>query len=387
MASPFTRAVVESMRTLYPECLADKSFDNTGLLLEAPLLPTRRNKNSVLLTIDLTRAVADEAIEQGHSVVVAYHPIIFRGLKSITLQDSQQQSLLKLAAHGVSVYSPHTAVDIVPGGMGDWLCDVVAGESSTGNGGDDRPADRNKGRMIPIHSPLTAPTHPELGTYSGPLYAAVATHTPGDLPRFAHTRSVITASATSDIEAANSVTKSTAFSTSNTGAGRLISFSSPQQLSVLINRIGNAIGQPRSLAVAIHQGTSGENVQIKTVGVCPGSGASVMRACRPPPDLVVTGEMSHHDALAVTERGGSVVTLFHSNSERGYLSSMMKPKLEDKLRQVWAADREKWAHERGKGEECVAEILRDESVLVKVSERDRDPFGVALLFGSNTVDV
>jgi putative NIF3 family GTP cyclohydrolase 1 type 2 len=60
------------MKKLYPESLADKSFDNTGLLLEAPFHPARRQKNSVLLTIDLTKAVADEAIKRKDSVVVAY---------------------------------------------------------------------------------------------------------------------------------------------------------------------------------------------------------------------------------------------------------------------------------------------------------------------------
>ena len=104
-ASPFTRAVVSAVRKLYPENLADKSFDNTGLLLEAPFDPIRRQMNSVLLTIDLTKAVADEAIDRKDCVVVAYHPIIFRGLKSLTLADTQQQSLLRLALEGISVRS------------------------------------------------------------------------------------------------------------------------------------------------------------------------------------------------------------------------------------------------------------------------------------------
>ena len=60
----------------YPEELADKSFDNTGLLLEAPFDPIRRQMNSVLLTIDLTKAVADEAIERKDCVVVSYRTLI-----------------------------------------------------------------------------------------------------------------------------------------------------------------------------------------------------------------------------------------------------------------------------------------------------------------------
>lgn len=76
-------------------------------------------------------------------------PIIFKGLKCLTLADSQQQSLLRLALEGISViealhepiklprssrflqvYSPHTAVDAVPGGLGDWLADIVTGTLS-----------------------------------------------------------------------------------------------------------------------------------------------------------------------------------------------------------------------------------------------------------------
>lgn len=77
--------------------------------------------NSVLLTVDLTKAVADEAIERKDCVVVAYRqsrfetlhcvdlivespdPIIFKGLKSLVLADTQQQSLLRLALEGISV--------------------------------------------------------------------------------------------------------------------------------------------------------------------------------------------------------------------------------------------------------------------------------------------
>jgi hypothetical protein len=85
------RTTLRSLRTYAP------------VLLEAPFNPAKRQRNSVLLTIDLTKAVADEAIARRDSVVIAYHPIIFRGLKSITMADTQQTSLLRLAAEGISV--------------------------------------------------------------------------------------------------------------------------------------------------------------------------------------------------------------------------------------------------------------------------------------------
>ena len=55
-------------------------------------------------------------------------PIIFKGFKALTLANSQQQSILRLALEGISVYSPHTAIDAAPGGLGDWLADIVTGK-------------------------------------------------------------------------------------------------------------------------------------------------------------------------------------------------------------------------------------------------------------------
>jgi len=118
------------------------------VLLEAPYRKGHL-RNSVLLTVDLTKGVADEAIRRKDSIIIAYRqsafqllhshpltpppdPIIFRGLKSLTLANSQQNSLLRLAQEGISVYSPHTAVDAAPGGLNDWLAAVVSGEGHTG---------------------------------------------------------------------------------------------------------------------------------------------------------------------------------------------------------------------------------------------------------------
>lgn len=79
----------------------------------------------ILLTIDLTQSVADEAIEKKSNLILAYHPFIFRGLKLITSKDPQQRSLIKLIQNNISVYSPHTAVDSAKGGVNDFLADGI----------------------------------------------------------------------------------------------------------------------------------------------------------------------------------------------------------------------------------------------------------------------
>jgi hypothetical protein len=80
----------------------------------------------------LTSAVVAESLSKGASVIVAYHPPVFQGLKSITLSNPLQASLLQCAAQGVSVYSPHTALDFVWGGINDWLAEGLM--DGKGNG-------------------------------------------------------------------------------------------------------------------------------------------------------------------------------------------------------------------------------------------------------------
>lgn len=120
------------VQKLYPTRLADKSWDNTGLLLEATSTDIESDKLRVLLTIDLTQSVVSEAIQLRSNVIMAYHPFIFKGLKAITSDDPQQRSLLRLIRNNISVYCPHTAVDSALGGVNDFLADgLISGYEET----------------------------------------------------------------------------------------------------------------------------------------------------------------------------------------------------------------------------------------------------------------
>ncbi|KAI0660518.1 NGG1p interacting factor 3 [Cubamyces menziesii] len=112
------------MGRVAPLHLAEK-WDNVSIILEAPHV--RANANRVLLTIDLTPAVVEEALSTPTSLIVSYHPPIFKPLTSITMSTPLQASLLRCAAAGISVYTPHTALDSVAEGLNDWLCTKVAG--------------------------------------------------------------------------------------------------------------------------------------------------------------------------------------------------------------------------------------------------------------------
>ena len=102
-------------------------------------------------------------------------------------------------------------------------------------------------------------------------------------------------------------------------------------------------------------------------------------------DLLFTGELSHHDALGATEKGQCVVTLFHSNTERGFLSGVLKEKLTRVLTQEWEALREELMDKESDLSPEWEDALQDDDVSVEVSERDRDPFGIVILQGSTQV--
>lgn len=348
-ASPFSRAVVNAMRRLYPESLADKSFDNTGLLLEAPQV--QRQSNSVLLTVDLTKAVADEAIARRDAVVIAYHPIIFRGLKSLTLADTQQHTLLRLAAEGISVYSPHTAIDAAPGGLGDWLADIVTGD----------PADHAEDAPAAAGS---APENADTDTLKRPSY--MLQHHPSQLSvkkglslgAATHTRAPITPS------------KAPGYEKTNAGMGRLVRFSTPQPLLDIVDRISLGLGNPKGFPIAVPQGKSAHEMQISSVAICAGSGGGLFGGMDEHADLLFTGELSHHEALAAIERGQCVITLFHSNTERGFLHSVLKPQLEREVPRQWDAVCEQ--------DGIKQDPLHDGHVEIHVSDVDRDPYGIMI---------
>jgi dinuclear metal center YbgI/SA1388 family protein len=350
----------------YPQALADNTWDNTGLLLEAPFVASRRQSNTALLTIDLTKAVADEAIALNSSIVIAYHPIIFRGLKSLTLANSQQQTLLRLASHGISVYSPHTAVDAAPGGLGDWLADIVtetktsydrsslrvdtAAQAGARKEQDDDPF-VGKSLRPPMFTLNHHPSQTQL------RLAKVTSPTSTGVP---HTRRVVVPQSP-ELE-----------SHPGAGMGRIVHFKEPQSLPSLLDRIGRGLNNPKGFPIAIPQNASISDIRISSVGICAGSGASLLANLDV--DLLFTGEMSHHEALAAIEKGQVVINLFHSNSERGFLGEVLAEQLEGAVVEEWATLREKEA-----GDESLKEALAEDDFDIVVSEVDRDPYGIVVL--------
>jgi putative NIF3 family GTP cyclohydrolase 1 type 2 len=147
------------------------------------------------------------------------------------------------------------------------------------------------------------------------------------------------------------------------GYGLLCEFiEQPETAATIVRRLSDRLGL-RYFSVAVPSLLRGKvsEMQIQSVAICAGSGWDVLKDCKA--QMVVTGEMSHHNALKAVQEGKVVVTVFHSHSERGYLNEVLQPLLLKELR------------------------AKDPYAAVVCSEMDEDPFVVidVTLFDENSL--
>ena len=263
MAAPSLAEVVDILHEIAPLELAAE-WDNVGVLLQPNARP--RKVARALLTIDLTVAVVAEAMAARADLVVSYHPPIFQPLKRLHADGGAQEALLRAAAAGIAVYSPHTALDAAPSGLADWLVECVLG---------------------------------------------------GDTPKELRP--------CGDGE-----------------FGRVVTLARPLAFRTLLQRCKRKLSV-RSLQVARPARAA---ASVRSIAVAAGAGGSILRGVAA--DVLVTGELSHHDALAAVAAGRSVVLAGHSNTERGFLKVLQK-----RLRSSFDGDLD-----------------------VRVAKADRDPFVV-----------
>jgi dinuclear metal center YbgI/SA1388 family protein len=102
-------------------------WDNSGLLLRCSDTVSR-----VLIALDATMPVAEEAEREGCDMILVHHPLIFSPMKSLSCHKPQDAVLMKLIRAGISLYAAHTTFDRAKGGINDvladnlGLCDVKA---------------------------------------------------------------------------------------------------------------------------------------------------------------------------------------------------------------------------------------------------------------------
>lgn len=368
--------IVAALEAIAPPTLAE-DWDNVGLLVE-PARPRRVGK--ALLTIDLTTDVMAEAVAGGVQCIVAYHPVIFGGLKRIAASEAKSRIVAEALERRIAIYSPHTALDAAPGGMGDWLAGGMG-----------------KGAAEPIVQATVLPTGeqckvavfvPEAqvdavrramaaagagqigdyshcsfnldgrGTFRGGTCTKPTIGQRGVLETVAEVRLEMVAARAALPDIAQAIARTHPYEEPawevvplapkprvGVGAGRVVELDEPISTPTLVGRVKKRCGLKQVRLAAGAEAKRGR--AIRRVAVCPGAGGSLFEDVQA--DAYVTGEMRHHDVLAKVESGAAVVLTDHTNTERGYLPTLAK----------------RLGREVGKGVEII------------ISKRDADPLQMA----------
>ncbi len=345
-------AVLDALKEIAPLELAEE-WDNVGLLIEpSKPKPIRR----VMLTIDLTDAVADEAIRLGSDAVIAYHPPIFEPLKRLAGR------LASLAENRVAVYSPHTALDSAQGGVNDWLADGIGARSRYSI----KPFSKTpiletfklvifipRTHVDKMRSALAASGVGHIGDYSscsfntegfgtfiGGASAKPVVGQRGRLEKVEEIRLEMNCSDYSvNLQEIEKLIRQThpyeepvwdlyrlePKRSELLGQGRDVMLNKPISLEGLVSRVKRHL---KLKHVRVAKADHPLNTDIEHVCLCAGAGGSVLNGCGA--DVYLTGEMRHHDVLAANARGVSVILCDHTNTERGYLP-VLKKKLLAKL--------------------------------------------------------
>jgi dinuclear metal center YbgI/SA1388 family protein len=120
MAGLKIREVADFLETIAPKSYQE-SYDNSGLLTGS----FSSDVSGILVTLDCTEPVVQEAINKKCNLIIAHHPIIFRGLKKITGSNYVERTVLKAIRNDVAIYAIHTNLDNVHSGVNRKIADKI----------------------------------------------------------------------------------------------------------------------------------------------------------------------------------------------------------------------------------------------------------------------
>ena len=105
----------------YAPLRLQEEWDNAGIQVGDP----EAEVQGVLLCTDATEAVVAEAIERGFNLVIAHHPLIFRGLKKIMGRTPVERAVAMAIKHDITIYSAHTNMDSAWQGVSFRMADKI----------------------------------------------------------------------------------------------------------------------------------------------------------------------------------------------------------------------------------------------------------------------
>jgi dinuclear metal center YbgI/SA1388 family protein len=322
-----------------------QSWDNVGLLAG----DTRAEVRRLLLCIDLMPEVVDEAIAAEVQMIVAYHPPIFKAIaRLVEPGPTPEAAVHRCIAHGIAVYSPHTALDAAEGGTNDalaQLCELK--DVQPLEWADAGPTEYKVVVFVPpkvadrVAEAMFAAGAGRIGNYekcsfrvpgSGTFFGTESTQpVVGQAGRLEHVAEV-RLEAVCPVRCLPAVVESMwrehpyeepAFDIYPLkgrpvrGNGRVGRLPRPVTLVSLARRLKRAVEAECVTMVGDPQ----RRVERAIIAVG-AAGSSPFAVPLGRQDVIITGEIRHHDALAIRRRDCSAIALGHWSSERPVLNRL-----------------------------------------------------------------
>ena len=240
------KKIIKQLEGKFPLELAEE-WDNVGLLLDS----TRREIKSIMLCLDITRDIVDNAVANKVDLIISHHPFIFSPLKKITTDEVNGEKILKLARNNIAVYSMHTNIDSGIGGLNDFIIKKIGQEGKVFAISDNR--------SIELRKLVTSDLIDAKDKIINPL-------------RIQKLKSAIT------IEELCKIIK--------------------EKLCIANVRV---VGDTAKL--------------VKSYAICTGSGMSFSGNVKKKADVFITGDLKYHESLDASELNQTIIDLGHYESE------------------------------------------------------------------------
>lgn len=355
------KELVQVIESIAPRELAAQ-WDNVGLLMGSP----EDRINGVLLAIDLTEDVLEEARQRKANGIVAYHPPFFHARKNLTDSDPAGRILLKAAREKMLIYSPHTALDACEGGINDWLATGIGPGDVRALVPHDNLPENEQVKIVTIcpeesvariRDALGAMGAGTLGEYSLCSFEIQGTGTflasdqanpsvggTGALERVPEVRLEMACSNRLVALAVLNIRQFHPYEEPpieihalepkpmrNVGEGRRLTLDRPLTLKTIGRNLKNLLGVTSLQVSEPENPEAGSPMRHQVIGLCPGAGGSLLGAAMDQGcTLFITGEMRHHDVLEARSSRCAVMLAGHSNTERPYLDQF-RDMLESRL--------------------------------------------------------
>lgn len=112
--------ILKKIEKKYPLFL-QYDWDNSGLNIGNRDMDIKK----ILLTLEVTKATIDEAIENDVDLIISHHPFIFSKMKSIVCDDVKGKEIYRLIQNNIAVYAMHTNLDVAEDGLNDYFLSLV----------------------------------------------------------------------------------------------------------------------------------------------------------------------------------------------------------------------------------------------------------------------